>query len=209
MRWLVALVAVAVLGGCVTPEPEAADAPTDEGSPGGSGNQTASFAPPPAATQNNTSPADTNATASNSTAASGNATGNAAGNATGNQTSNETAAPAVLVFETTFGGSLPVDGATATHPFSVPAGASRVEVTYTSEHVGLFTALATLNDPAGERLSSSDACGFGSTGAETDVCEMLVDEEVGPGEWSMEITWQVGQATEDYTFHVRVFGTPA
>ncbi len=196
MRWLVALVAVAALGGCVAPEGTSGDEPVGDAARADSGNQTATFGAPENATDNATS-----------SAAAGNATGNATGNVTGNQTANVTTPPpSVLVFEETFDGSLPVDGLSATHAFAVPTGATRVEVTYTSDHVGLFTALATLNDAAGARLSSSDACGFGSTGAETDVCEMVVDEEVGPGEWSIEITWQVGQATEDYTFQVRVFG---
>lgn len=196
MRWLVALVAVAVLGGCAAPDETLKDEPIGDVATADSGNQTATFGAPENSTGNATPPA-----------AADNATGNVTGNLTGNQTANVTMPPpSVLVFEETFDGSLPVDGLSAAHPFAVPAGATRVEVTYTSDHIGLFTALATLNDAAAERLSSSDACGFGSTGAETDVCEMVVDEEVGPGEWSIEITWQVGQATEDYTFHVRVFG---
>lgn len=40
----------------------------------------------------------------------------------------------------------------------------------------------------------------------TDTCLMVVDEEVGAGEWTVGLAWQVGQATEDYTFHVVVFG---
>ncbi len=115
--------------------------------------------------------------------------------------------PTVILFQTQFSGSLPADGAvTADHPFEVPAGATRVDVVYTSEHIGLFTALASVSDPGGERITSSDACGFGSMGAETDVCLMTVEEEVGPGTWSAGIVWQVGEATEDYTFDVTVFG---
>lgn len=35
---------------------------------------------------------------------------------------------------------------------------------------------------------------------------MSIEEEVGAGTWSVAITWQVGQATEDYTFDVTVYG---
>jgi hypothetical protein len=114
--------------------------------------------------------------------------------------------PVEVLFQTQFSGSLPVDGLTAGHPFDVPEGATRVEVLYTSDHVGLFTALASVSDPSGERINSSDACGFGSTGAETDTCLMIVEEDVGAGAWSADLTWQVGQATEDYTFDVTVYG---
>lgn len=132
--------------------------------------------------------------------------GNSTGNQTGNQTENATAPPIVIVYQNTFSGSVPVDGLQPVHPFPVPAGAVRVEVTYISQHIGLFTALATVSDPGGQRISSSDACGFGTSGQATDTCLMVVDDDVGAGEWSVGLTWQVGQVTEDYTFNVTVFG---
>ena len=71
------------------------------------------------------------------------------------------------------------------------------------------TLSGTVSDPSGDRISSSDACGFGSTGAETDVCLMVVDTEVGPGAWAASVFWQLGQATEDYTLDVVVYGVAA
>jgi hypothetical protein len=117
------------------------------------------------------------------------------------------ARPLEVLLQTQFSGSLPADGAVqASHPFEVPDGATKVDVLYTSSHIGLFSALATVSDPGGERLSSSDACGFGSSGQATDTCLMTIEEDVGSGTWTIAITWQVGQATEDYTFDVTVSG---
>lgn len=126
-----------------------------------------------------------------------------------NVTGGAASAAVVLLSETTASGSLPVEGLTGTLAFDVPAGATLVEVTYVSDHVGLFTALATVSDPAGERISSSDACGFGDSGAATNTCVMTIDADVVAGAWDATVTWQVGQATEDYTLTARVFGVAA
>lgn len=210
MRWLLAVASVCLvlLSGCMQDKDPGADTQSTASGCTASANATANATC--SATTTTTAGAG-NATAGpagNGTA--GNATGNATvGNSTGNATDNATAGPVVIVFQDSFSGSLPVDGLEGAHTFDVPAGAVRVEVTYTSDHVGLFTALATVSDPSGERISSSDACGFGSTGAETDVCLMVVDTEVGPGAWTAAVFWQLGQATEDYTLDVVVYGVAA
>jgi hypothetical protein len=203
MRWMVLLVLASVLSGCLVQGDDTDTQSSDDASTTGSSHSnttvTMSLTRSPAPGANHTG----NATG-NATGPAGNATGNQTGNATLNETT-----PSVVVFQQSFSGSLPVDGLDATHPFDVPAGATRVEVTYTSDHIGLFTALAHVDDAGGERINSSDACGFGDTGAAVNTCLMLVDQDVAAGAWSVGLTWQVGQATEDYTFDVVVYGVPA
>jgi hypothetical protein len=122
--------------------------------------------------------------------------------------------PVVLLLTTQFTGSLPIDGATvATHPFTVPAGALRIMFGYTSDHIGLFSAIAALNDPSGsQQVDSLTVCGAVLTpGAASDHCDMVVeaDGELAVGDWTAEVDYQAGQVTEDYTLDVQVFGYPA
>jgi len=117
--------------------------------------------------------------------------------------------PVVLLFQTQFSGSLPLDGATvASHVFAVPAGSIRILYNYTSDHIGLFSAIALLKDPSGtERIDSLSECGANlNAGVATDDCPMVLEEDLMPGDWTAEVDYQAGQVTEDYTLDVTVLG---
>lgn len=126
-----------------------------------------------------------------------------------NATAGASSGPLALLLQESFSGSLPADGATtAAHTFTVPAGGQRLVVVYTSDHVGLFSAVAEVFDPAGtSKLYSLDACsaGFDPPAAVT-TCEMVLEEPLEPGGWSGEVYYQAGQVIEDYTLDISVWG---
>lgn len=125
-------------------------------------------------------------------------------NVTGNAT-----APVVVLATFQFTGSLPFDGATVgSHTFAVPAGATQVTMAYTSDYVGLFTAVASATDPAGtERMYSLDACSVGfAPPSGTTTCAMATEGPVDAGDWLAEVSYQLGQASEDYTLDLVVYG---
>lgn len=128
MRWLGSMGIVLLLAGCAQ-EPVSETPDHDE-----SADQDAISVPSSGVTTNATRPS--NAAGNGTGNSSGNQTlivpGNQTGNLTGNQTENATAPPVVVVHEETFSGTVPVDGLQPEHPFQVPEGAVRVEVTYTS-----------------------------------------------------------------------------
>ncbi|MHB1260405.1 MAG: hypothetical protein ACYC2H_01680 [Thermoplasmatota archaeon] len=117
--------------------------------------------------------------------------------------------PVVVLFQTQFSGSLPLDGATvANHPFAVPVGGIRILYVYTSDHVGLFSAVAVLNDPSGtQKIDSLTECGANlNAGVASDQCAMVLEEELAPGDWAAEVDYQAGQVIEDYTLDITVLG---
>jgi PKD repeat protein len=120
--------------------------------------------------------------------------------------------PQVALLQESFSGSLPADGATtAAHTFTVPAGGQRLVVVYTSDHVGLFSAVAEVFDPAGtSKLYSLDACSAGfDPPAAVSTCEMVLEEALEAGDWSAEVYYQAGQVIEDYTLDVTAWGVAA
>lgn len=116
--------------------------------------------------------------------------------------------PRGVLAEYTFTDLLPVAGTSGSHAFAVPVDADWLEVIYTSEHVGLFSAVATITDPTGaEKLYSLDECGVEFTpGAVTDTCVMVLEEPLLAGDWTATVNYQAGQVTEEYTLDITVQG---
>jgi len=209
LLWAVTAVLMTALAGCAD---EGAPASVADGADPTTAPPTTTAAPPasqtpgPSETGNTTSPEP-----SNTTSPPTGTTGPGDGNAT---TENGSGEEAILV-EETFTGMLPANagdptasGLQGAHTVDVLAGVTRLEVTYTSTHAGLFAAVATVEDPLGtEQANSLDACGanLNPGAAAQDVCLMVI-EEVADGAWTLTVSWQLGQATEQYELFVQGFG---
>jgi hypothetical protein len=127
----------------------------------------------------------------------------------GNATLNETVPRAYgIVYQQSFTGLLPVAGLQGNHIIAVPADADKIEIVYTSEHIGLFGAVARGIDPQGAtRLDSLATCGAAlSPGVATSTCTMALEEPLPAGDWTGRVIWQAGQVTEEYTLAVTVWG---
>lgn len=93
------------------------------------------------------------------------------------------------------------------YAIQMPASATDLKFWYNTTYTGLFHAVASINSPDGDEYSSLDLCPTPPpANGGTDSCEISVPEGVSPGEWTLQLFWQLGEVNETYTFEVSAYG---
>jgi hypothetical protein len=204
MRLLAALACALLLAGC-------ASSATDEPAPTTPGGARDAARPTTAATPSKGTTTTTTTTTSPPT---GTTTSPPSGE-TGPEEDNETTeAPPVVVASYNFAGSGPVDVATASplevdYAFAVPSGAVRILIYYNATYNGLWAGYASIEDAGGQEATNTiDACGIDiSPGAQSrSECIVDISGSIGSGDWNIHYAWQLGNAGENFTFDVVVYG---
>lgn len=131
----------------------------------------------------------------------------------GPETPPEPNATEVQVLKLSFAGSAPVDPGTQqalqiNYIFDVANGTTRLVYWYNTTYNGAFSAVARLYDPSGEmRGDTLETCGIPSPGQQAKFsCYVESTTPIKEGSWTLRVTWQVGEANEDFTLDVIGWG---